>query len=354
MPIVSVIVPVHNAKSYIKASLACLLNQDLQDYEVILVDDGSTDGSTDIIESLVGSNSKFRLVKQENRGAGAARNTGLRMAKGRYLAFLDADDLFDREMLSSMSEALESSGADVCVCEADRCDASGYLLGPHIRFPKAIQERVYAGGEVRGSLFQTAKGCPWNKLYRADFIRDLGLEFQEISNCNDSFFVCASLVSCDAICLVKRSYVTYRVGTGSSLQDRRAKDPTCPLLAAERLWEWAVGPGHVGNERLPAVRAWCGTLAVGSVEQAVLANRFDEIYPAAKACLVEWDTASLDGDLFPSPSVRLAAWAISRAVPSGIRWAYGDRDISRFGTKAQKVARAGKLLLVGLAGDSRS
>lgn len=354
MPIVSVIIPVHNAGSYIKDSLACLLNQDLWDYEIILVDDGSTDDSVRTIEAIVGGDNRFRLVKQKNQGAGTARNVGLHMAGGQYLAFLDADDLFNHAMLSSMVEALESSGADICICEADCCDSNGHSLGSHIRFPKTIQERVYTKREINDSLFQVAKNCPWNKLYRTSFIQGLGIEFQEVSNCNDFFFVGASLASCNTVYFIKQPYVIYRVGAGGSLQDCRAKDPVCPILAAEKLWGWVMESSFIDDTELPSIRAWCGTLVANSVEQAILSDRLDDVYPMAKALLKEWDVPSLDFGLFPGPSAKLAVWAVSNATVSGIQWAYGEKDISRFGTKVQKATRAARFAIVGLSGFFRS
>lgn len=101
--IFSIIIPVYNLEQYIGKLIQSIQNQDFMDYEVILVNDGSTDGSVDIIENLIKNDKRFLLINQENQGPGAARNTGIKSAKGEYLLFFDGDDfLTKKEALSTL------------------------------------------------------------------------------------------------------------------------------------------------------------------------------------------------------------------------------------------------------------
>ena len=92
----SVVVPFYNVERYIEVSLESIAQQTFRDLEVIMVDDGSTDGSTVVAKSFAARDPRFRLVQQRNMGLGPARNTGARHATGQYLAFVDSDDLVDR------------------------------------------------------------------------------------------------------------------------------------------------------------------------------------------------------------------------------------------------------------------
>lgn len=96
---VSVIIPVYNVEKYLRQNLESVQKQTLKDIEIICVDDGSTDSSCKIAEEFAAADSRFVVIKQQNGGAGAARNNGLRHAKGKYLSFLDSDDFFEPDML---------------------------------------------------------------------------------------------------------------------------------------------------------------------------------------------------------------------------------------------------------------
>lgn len=99
---VSVIIPVYNAEQYLAQCLDGVVNQTLGELEIILVNDGSTDGSQRLMRKYQKRDARIQIVDQENQGPAMARNAGLRLAKGEYLAFLDADDFFAPEMLETL------------------------------------------------------------------------------------------------------------------------------------------------------------------------------------------------------------------------------------------------------------
>ena len=114
-PIISVIVPVYNSSKYLKECLDSILNQTLTDIEVICVDDGSTDESPLILEEYASRDSRLQILKQENKGAGAARNLGMTIAKGKYLSFLDSDDFFSPDMLKHAYLNAEIYSSDITI-----------------------------------------------------------------------------------------------------------------------------------------------------------------------------------------------------------------------------------------------
>ena len=111
IPAVSVIIPVYNAAEFLKDGLNSLLKQTLREIEIICVDDGSTDGSLVILKEFEKADARIRVIHQENQGAGAARNNGMDVARGKYLAFLDADDFFEKNMLKAAYDRAEETGS---------------------------------------------------------------------------------------------------------------------------------------------------------------------------------------------------------------------------------------------------
>lgn len=115
---VSVIMPVYNSEKYLEKCISSVLNQSLREIELICVDDGSTDSSPRILEAFAKSDSRVKLLHQQNLYAGVARNNGMKAACGKYFAFWDSDDFFEPNALEIMFSACEKSNADICVCGA--------------------------------------------------------------------------------------------------------------------------------------------------------------------------------------------------------------------------------------------
>lgn len=135
MPKVSVIVPVYNAENYLKECVDSILVQTVQDIEVILVDDGSTDGSPAICDRCAQKDSRVKVIHKPNGRASSARNAGIRAATGEYIAFVDSDDWISPEMYETML----NQGADVCLCD-------------YVRF-KGEQEFPFTQPNVQGGFY---------------------------------------------------------------------------------------------------------------------------------------------------------------------------------------------------------
>lgn len=112
---VSVIIPVYNCEAYLEKCIGSVLNQTLYETEIICIDDGSTDQSAKVLEKFAAAEPRITLLRQQNEGAGKARNAGLRAAAGKYVAFLDADDYYvDRDALEKMYDTCEKTNISVC------------------------------------------------------------------------------------------------------------------------------------------------------------------------------------------------------------------------------------------------
>lgn len=135
--LVSVITPCYNGAKYIGETIESVLSQTYKDWEMIIVDDGSSDNSADIIAEYAEKDSRIKYVRQKNSGSAAARNTGIKTAEGQYIALLDADDLWDRDFLSEQIAFMNEKKSSLVCCAYRKIDErSGEILRP--TYPKKI------------------------------------------------------------------------------------------------------------------------------------------------------------------------------------------------------------------------
>lgn len=148
MPLISVIVPVYKADPYIEACVDSILCQTFADFELILVNDGSPDRSGEICDALARTDSRIRVIHKENGGAAAARNAGLDMAKGKYIAFIDGDDLIHPQYLEFLLTLLIAQGADISWCHYDFFTDSTTVFAQKLDIQTEITDYVSSRGET--------------------------------------------------------------------------------------------------------------------------------------------------------------------------------------------------------------
>lgn len=224
MPEVSVIIPCYNVSDYIEECLDSFVNQTYRDFEVICIDDGSTDDTADIIGAYMETDRRIRLIRQSNQYAGAARNNGMKCARGKYLFFFDGDDFCEKELLDKMVASAEKYDSDIVVCDLHRydnvtgeyTDTIGYL---RMSYVCEFEERgTVSYRDIPDYILMFASSGPQNKIYRKDFIEREGLLFQTSKRDNDEYFVCMSMVLADRISWVPEKLATYRINNPASLQ----------------------------------------------------------------------------------------------------------------------------------------
>lgn len=175
--LISVIVPVYQVKDYLRATLDSVLSQSYENWELILVDDGSSDGSGEICDEYAGKDTRIRVVHQQNQGVSAARNLGMELAEGEYLTFLDADDLIEKDYLRVLWQDAKEYGAAVVCCNGamdwngrrekySSVLAKRRIQSKEVCFRDLYQFRELYGHGMFGKLFQTgiAKRHPFEKL----------------------------------------------------------------------------------------------------------------------------------------------------------------------------------------------
>ena len=237
-PLVSVIVPVYNAERHLTECISSICNQTLQNIEIILVDDGSTDSSLSIINEFAGKDNRIKVLHQNRRFAGVARNHGLQYAQGEYVIFLDADDFFDKTLLENAYYTAHINDADIVLFGGKRFNNqtkeitdAPWLLKMN-RIPK---KQPFSSSDIPDHIFDIVTPCPWTKMFRRSFILENKLMFQDTQNSNDVSFVLTALAIADRIVAINKDLVFYRVGQDNSLQTTKHKDPLCFYKAYLRL-----------------------------------------------------------------------------------------------------------------------
>lgn len=216
--ILSVISPVYNGAKYLEPFLISVLQQSFPHFELIMVDDGSTDSSVEIIKSYQKKDSRIHLIGQNHKGAGSARNFGLSQAKGQYIIFLDCDDWFSDDFFKTMIDRIEVDQSDIAVCEFFIYNQQTGETDKSV-----ISEMGNQKIERTNLVFDIFAPNPWTKLYRVSFLKRNQLLFQEIPSCNDWSFAYTSLACAEKISVIREPLVYYRTKTTTSISSYRYK-----------------------------------------------------------------------------------------------------------------------------------
>ncbi len=165
-PLITVIIPVYNVLPYLTEALDSVIRQEYANLEIIIVDDGSTDGSGSKCDEYL-SDPRVRVIHQENRGLSGARNVGLDLMTGECVAFLDPDDAFSLGMIRMLVEAMESSRADIVVCGYKNYRGNAPMTEKRRFGLKVHPAGLFSAGEaLNAMIINKIEHCVWNKLYR--------------------------------------------------------------------------------------------------------------------------------------------------------------------------------------------
>lgn len=232
MVTVSIVIPVYNKEKYISKCIESLLSQTFNDFEIILIDDGSKDSSMKILQEYADCDSRIRLFHQENMGAGKTRNEGILYAIGKYIIFLDADDFFEKVMLEEMVIKAEKENADVTLCGAYKYDnqlQEDIKINHWLKTENFLDNVIYP--EKCKNILSITGSCIWNKMYNRKFILDNKLQFQSLPCNNDTAFAIISMCLANKICYVDEVMVHYRYNNEHNISSERGNHMECSIEA---------------------------------------------------------------------------------------------------------------------------
>ena len=212
--LISVIMPVYQVEAYLPRSIESVLDQDHQDLELILIDDGSPDGSGAICDAYAARDSRVRVIHQKNSGAAAAKNAGLRAASGTYLSFVDSDDYLEPNVFGYMLKTLKAQDADAV--QFSFRDVYTNRVEPQILTPCVMNEKEY--------LLRFARDwtCPllWNKLYKRCLFD--GVFFEEGHKIDDEYFTYQGFLKPCKVAFDDRIIYNYRKRASSVMSSPAA------------------------------------------------------------------------------------------------------------------------------------
>lgn len=214
MPEVSVVIPVYNTETYVEEAVRSIMGQTLRDIEIIVVDDGSTDGSPSILGRLAREDARIRIHTQSNKGLSEARNAGIARATGRYLYFMDSDDLLESDALERCRDKCEALGLDFVFFDADTfgADVSNCPWFDYHR-AAAFEDRVYTGPELLGRMLSMQKYIASACLYmiRTDWLLKNRLSFFPGILHEDELFTTQAYLCAARVGRIERSFFKRRL-----------------------------------------------------------------------------------------------------------------------------------------------
>ena len=233
--------PLYNAEKYLREALQSVLNQTYQDFELICIDDASDDSTMEILQYFQHQDNRIKIMSNKERfGAAISRNRGIEASVGKYITFLDGDDIFEEEMLQLAYQAIEKNNVDIVMYEYKHVQSEYiYEKKSVLRSPQFIRKYCKVPFSMQDCTpieFLNWSSSPWNKLYRKSFIISNQLEFQTLTSSNDVFFVeMALLLAKKMIMLDDRRVMVYARDHFEPSRISIDRDPMCVYWAMEKI-----------------------------------------------------------------------------------------------------------------------
>lgn len=243
-PLISVIIPVYNTAEYLPCCLESVVQQSYSHLEVICINDGSTDDSLRIIEEWAALDNRIQLINTPNGGPGQARNLGLEQARGDYFIFLDSDDIYHPEMLSTLCRTAEREHADMVICRSvfffnkdiDHVEEAPHTISPAL-LNKVDTAHSFCPAEAFGEdVFRFCVGWPWDKLIRRELIASHGLRYPILRNSEDGPFIYSCLALATRVCVCEQPFVKHRFHS-TSVSRTLTKDAMACIHAVLFFWQ---------------------------------------------------------------------------------------------------------------------
>ena len=222
----SIIIPIYNVEKYVEQCLESVDGQSYEDYEIILVNDGSTDASEAICKSFVAnSNRNYQIINQANGGLSAARNTGLAAAKGQWIVFVDSDDYISTDLLKILDTAMAKNDADLYTFNHNRIDANGNFVAKKLYAVENARLSFKSEAEMTKYIYDEFLNYglgweAWGMIYKRSIIEENNISFQDTKDvfAEDLCFALQYLMHVNSIYVLCDLLYNYRIRPGSLLE----------------------------------------------------------------------------------------------------------------------------------------
>lgn len=217
MPKISVIVPIYNVEKYLENCINSIIVQTLEDIEIILINDGSTDKSYEIINKYKAIDSRIIVINKKNSGVSAARNSGLKVSRGEYIAFIDSDDWIEQNMLEKLHKLGEKYNSEVVACNFKSFND---IYNTFNKYP--IDEGEYVGKSVIKEKILSKvisgklKTPVWDKIYKKEFLQNNNIKFDEkITRFEDWYFIIEVYEKVHNLYYLDKNMYNYRIANNT-------------------------------------------------------------------------------------------------------------------------------------------
>ncbi|GAU77783.1 glycosyltransferase [Fusibacter sp. 3D3] len=229
--LVSIIIPVYNVEKYLERCLDSIIDQSFSNFEIILINDGSTDNSPSICETYALSNDKIKVVHQNNKGPSAARNSGLDICCGEFVMFIDSDDFVDSNMIRTLYSDLEQGNADISICNSIKFKSIEDLK----TYPNKTNFIEMTSEEVLEWLLTDHELCvPWGKLYRKRLFDHLRFDLEHY---NEDMFIIHQLFHLASNITYNSSALYFYSQESESLTRSNFNYRKLDMVEATKLWK---------------------------------------------------------------------------------------------------------------------
>lgn len=233
---ISIIVAVYNVDKYLEKCIDSILNQSFDDYELILIDDGSFDHSSQICDKYAAENRQLKVIHKVNGGVSSARNYGMNAATGEYLMFIDGDDYIMDDCLQDIADAIAYSGSDVIIGTFKGFAEDGLEV-----IHDCDLRSEFINGKSKKEIFKYLKGknflyTAWRYIFKRDLMKDNNLCFTTGINHEDEEWSPKLLCSAKSIWLLERPFYCYRIRRGSITEGKNIKHIIDKMIVAESLY----------------------------------------------------------------------------------------------------------------------
>lgn len=232
--LISIIIPIFNTAQYLEESLDSVINQTYINLEIIIIDDGSTDGSAKICDNYGERDSRIIIIHQKNKGLSAARNAGLDVMTGEMVAFLDADDAYHPDYISAMVIAMIKEKADIVICKYSVKKATPKMkFGDKDKPMPQSEHGVYSRNSALRYLIDTKDYAAWNKLYKRELWSEIrypvGRVYEDIET------TCRIIECCERIYIINKILYLKRKNSDSITHTHTKKNEFDNVLAYTNL-----------------------------------------------------------------------------------------------------------------------
>lgn len=222
-PDVSIIIPVYNVDAYIEKCLNSIVVQTLKNIEIIVVDDGSTDKSREIIKQFELKDKRIKVIHQKNMGVSEARNNGLKIARGKYIGFVDSDDYIDQDMYESMYKEAIEKNSDIVVCNVNDIYENETKVSLSLEDEEIYLDQIGIESFMKDK-YPKFGSAVWHKIFRRELIESNNIRFIDYSTVSseDKLFNLECMLKSKTISCIKEAKYNYYVRRSGSITSTKA------------------------------------------------------------------------------------------------------------------------------------